>query len=256
MTRALIFDSGVGGLSVVADIRRRLPDLSLDYVADDAFRPYGDKTPAQLRARLPGLLATLTDMLAPDLVVIACNTASTTALEPIRAALSVPVVGVVPAVKPAASTTRTGAIAVLGTPATVQQDYVESLISDFAGHADVHLLGSTILVAMAEAKLEARPVDIPTLTSEIAPLFDTDIDTIVLACTHFPLLRKELATAAPRPVIWIDSGDAIARRVQSLLLGITPDSRPDTAFLIGPAPSPARARAFRDYGFTRVIPLE
>ena len=259
MTRALIFDSGVGGLSVVADIRRRLPALSLDYAADDAFRPYGDKTPAQLRARLPGLLATLVDMLRPDIAVIACNTASTTALADIRAAVTVPVVGVVPAVKPAASSTQTGAIAVLGTPATVQQAYVNELIEDFAGHTHVRLLGSTALVAMAEAKLEGRAPDLAALRAEIAPLFEggTDIDTVVLACTHFPLLREDLRAASPRPVQWIDSGDAIARRVQSLLGDVEPDTaRPDTAFLIGPNASPARARAFADYGFTRAIGLE
>jgi len=158
-SRALIFDSGVGGLSVVAEIRRRLPELSLDYVADDAFRPYGEKTAAELQARLPALLATLCDMLRPDIIVIACNTASTTALKHIRAAVSVPVVGVVPAIKPAAAVTRTGTLAVLGTPGTVAREYVDDLITEFASKKNVLLQGSVNLVDMAEDKLAGRAVD-------------------------------------------------------------------------------------------------
>ena len=258
MTRALIFDSGVGGLSVAAEIRALLPDLPLDYVSDDAFRPYGAKTPAQLRARLPGLVRVLADMSGADLVVIACNTASVTALEAIRAESVVPVVGVVPAVKPASIATRTGAIGVLGTPATIRQDYVDELIADFASDRAVRLLGSVELVGMAERLLSGEAPDPSRIRSEIAPLFQgrlgADIDTVVLACTHFPLLKDHLARAAPQSVQWIDSGEAIARRVASLLDTIAPDPRPDTAFLIGPEIT--RRAAFHRYGFDRVVALQ
>jgi len=260
-SRALIFDSGVGGLSVVAEIRRRLPKLSLDYVADDAFRPYGEKTAAELQARLPALLAVLADMLCPDIIVIACNTASTTALEHIRAAVSVPVVGVVPAIKPAAAITRTGALAVLGTPGTVAREYVDDLITEFAQDKNVLLQGSVNLVDMAEDKLAGRAVDPTRIKAELAPLFSgrggADIDAVVLACTHFPLLKDELKAAVTQTVQWIDSGEAIARRVESLMPHRSSEktAREDTAFLIGPKSLPERDAAFARFGFKRVVAL-
>ncbi len=259
---ALVFDSGVGGLSVVAELRKRLPNLHQSYVADDAFRPYGNKSEAQLRARLPGLLATLTQMLDPDVVVIACNTASTTALRGIRAALDVPVVGVVPAIKPAAQQSRTRTIGVLGTPGTVRRKYVDRLIADFASDCHVLLRGSTRLVAEAEAKLAGEAVDPQVIKAELAPLFSgrhgADVDAVVLACTHFPLLAEELRAASRQSVRWIDSGAAIARRVDSVLSEIPARNVPermDTAFLIGPKTTPARERTFADYGFARTVGL-
>jgi glutamate racemase len=258
----LVFDSGVGGLSVVAEIRARQPEAFLSYAADDAFRPYGNKTEAQLRARLPGLLATLVKMLDVDAVVIACNTASTTALPSIRAALSVPVIGVVPAIKPAAERSATHAIGVLGTPGTVHRAYVDTLIADFAPECHVLLQGSTRLVAEAEKKLSGRGVDMTVLREEIAPLFagrvGADVDAVVLACTHFPLLRDELQASVRQSVKWIDSGDAVARRLASVLSDLEKRSLPtydQTAFLIGPKPDAGRAKAFADYGFTRTIGL-
>lgn len=263
--RALFFDSGVGGLSVAAEVRKRLPELRMDYVADDEFRPYGEKSAAQLKARLPGLLSVLTDMLQPDVVVIACNTASTTALDDIRAALSVAVVGVVPAIKPAARLTRTGTIAVLGTPGTVAREYVDDLITDFAKDTHVLLQGSVNLVDMAEDKLAGRPVDLARIKAELAPLFSgrrgADIDAVVLACTHFPLLKDELKAAVTQTVQWIDSGEAIARRVETLLAAVLPkdaghSQRADTAFLIGPQTRSERSAAFASFGFKRVVALK
>ena len=258
----LVFDSGVGGLSVVAEIRARLPQAYLSYVADDAFRPYGNKSEAQLRARLPGLLATLTNMLEPDAIVVACNTASTTALPSIRRAVKIPVIGVVPAIKPAAERSVTKAIGVLGTPGTVRRRYVDDLISDFAPDCQVRLQGSTRLVAEAEHKLAGRPVDMDVIRAEIAPLFDgrigADVDAVVLACTHFPLLREELQAAVRQSVKWIDSGAAIARRLETVLSDIPAADLPrrgQTAFLIGPDTDAARAKAFRDYGFITTIGL-
>lgn len=258
----LVFDSGVGGLSVVSEIRARLPQAYLSYAADDAFRPYGSKTEAQLRARLPGLLATLVNMLNPDVVVVACNTASTTALPGIRAAINIPVIGVVPAIKPAAEKSLTRAIGVLGTPGTVRRKYVDDLIADFAPDCHVLLQGSTRLVAEAEKKLAGQPVDMDVVRAELAPLFagrvGADVDGVVLACTHFPLLRDELRAAVRQSVNWIDSGEAIARRLEAVLLGLPKRDMPlhvQTAFLIGPDTDDIRARAFADYGFERTIGL-
>jgi len=262
MGHALIFDSGVGGLSVAAKIRERLPSLQMSYAADDIFRPYGEKTEAQLKARLPGLLWELTETVQPDLVVIACNTASTTALVEIRAALNIPVIGVVPAIKPAAAASRTKTIAVLGTPGTVQRRYVDELINDFASDCRVLLQGSVNLVDIAEKKLAGEPVDLDWIKTELAPMFSgrhgADIDAVVLACTHFPLLRDELKASVTQSVQWIDSGDAIARRAEGVLSGlhINPArSGPDVALLVGPETTAARIRTFNDFGFERVVAL-
>ena len=220
MTRqALIFDSGIGGLSVSAHIAAHLPDMRLIYAADDAFRPYGNKSQDQLKARLPGLLRTLELAIEPDVIVIACNTASTAALPDIRKMCRAPIVGVVPAIKPAAQLSQAQAIGVLGTPGTISRDYVGGLIRDFASACEVTLHGSTALVEMAERKLAGEPVDMSALAQEISPLFTSHSapDIIVLACTHFPLLADELSRAAPKGVSFIDSGEAIARRVKSLL---------------------------------------
>ena len=258
----LVFDSGVGGLSVVSEIRARLPRAYLSYAADDEFRPYGSKTETELQARLPGLLATLTHMLSPDALVIACNTASTTALPPIRAAVKIPVIGVVPAIKPAAASSKTRAIGVLGTPGTVRRKYVDDLIADFAPECHVLLQGSTRLVAEAEKKLAGQAVDMDIIREEIAPLFagrvGMDVDAVVLACTHFPLLREELRVAVRQSVKWIDSGAAIARRLETVLSDLAQNKLPaheQTAFLIGPDTDAIRAQAFADYGFEKTVGL-
>ncbi len=263
MKQALIFDSGVGGLSVVSEIRDRMPDLHLNYVADDLFRPYGTKSEPALRARLPMLLKTLENMLLPDLIVIACNTASVTALPDIRSAVSAPVVGVVPAIKPAAEISQSKAIAVLGTPGTVRRKYVDSLIQDFASDCQIVLKGSNALVELAEQTLAGAHVDKALICNEIDDIFKNapDIDVIVLACTHFPLLKERLAACAPSHVRWIDSGAAIAKRVESLLSRHTKTELkskrvyPETAFLIGPSASPQRRVAFQRFGFSKVIGL-
>jgi len=257
---ALVFDSGVGGLSVSRAMREHLPNLHQSYLADDAFRPYGEKSEAQIRERLPGLLVPLCDVLKPDIVVIACNTASTTALPAIRAAIDVPVVGVVPAIKPAAENSAMRRIAVLGTPGTVSRRYVDDLIDRYAEGCEVRLQGSTALVEQAERKLRGEAVDSGRIAAEIAPMFaGAPIDIVVLACTHFPLLREELSAAAPYAVDWIDSGDAIARRVDSLLKkpedtqGEPPQWQ--TAFSTGREITPAQRRTFSAYGFSRTVTL-
>jgi len=262
MGHALVFDSGVGGLSVVAELRKLMPDLYITYVADDAFRPYGEKTEAQLKARLPGLLKTLILVANPDVVVIACNTASTTALSEVRTAIDVPVIGVVPAVKPAAQISQSKTIAVLGTPGTVHRKYVNKLIADFGNGCQVVLHGSTGLVDLAEEKLSGKSVMQDKIEAEIMPMFSAkngcDIDAVVLACTHFPLLLEELKLAAPRNVNWIDSGAAIAKRTKAVLQDINQKpipQIPQTALLIGGHENAARREMFKTYGFTKTVSL-
>ena len=220
--RVLVFDSGVGGLSVFDAIAGAGAAVELEYVADNAWLPYGLKSDAELRARVPALLHSLVLQWAPDLVVVACNTASTIALDVVRAALTIPVVGVVPPIKPAAALTRTGVIGILATPATVRRAYTNDLIAQFAPDKRVIRFGSAALVAAAEQKLRGGLVDNAAIAEAIMGLFGVpgggELDVVALACTHFPLLNKELADAAPRPCVWLDSGEAIARRVASLLI--------------------------------------
>ncbi len=217
----LLFDSGVGGLSVLAPIRTRLPARPVVYAADNAGFPYGTKTEAEIAARVPALLGRLVERYRPALVVIACNTASTIALHSVRAALDVPVVGTVPAIKPAAALSVTRVIGVLGTAATVRQPYVDRLAAEFAADCTVVRHGSARLVELAEAKLRGEATDPADYARELGGLLDAPhgdrIDTVVLACTHFPLLAAELAAAAPRPLMFVDGGEGIAHRVAYLL---------------------------------------
>lgn len=219
--RALIFDSGLGGLSVFREVSARLPQLACIYAADTAFFPYGTKPEEDLVRRLPRLMAALAARYRPDIAVIACNTASTIALPPIRVALSVPVVGTVPAIKPAASMSRNRTIGLLGTPGTVRRAYTDRLIDQFAADCQVLRHGSAELVALAEAKLRRGRVSLSDVRAAVAPLWADpaagDMDVVVLACTHFPLLAEELRASFPPGVALIDSGEAIARRVAELL---------------------------------------
>lgn len=256
--RVLVFDSGVGGLSVLDAIASSDALLELDYLADNAWLPYGLKSDAQLRERVPALLARVGADWAPDLIVVACNTASTIALEAVRAALTVPIVGVVPPIKPAVALTRTGVIGLLATPATVQRPYTNELIAQFAAGKRVIRLGSAELVEAAERKLAGAPESEIThaAAQTCAQLFGApggaEIDVVALACTHFPLLARELAAAAPRPCVWLDSGEAIARRVRQLL--IAPPGEPrlrQAGFTEAEAMRPAFP-AFQARGFTHL----
>lgn len=219
--RVLVFDSGVGGLSVVRELRRQLPDLTLDYLVDNAFSPYGNKDCQTLKARIPELLKTAMKKTGADLLVVACNTASTAALSELRAVLDQPVVGTVPAIKPAAESTRSGVIGLLATPATLESEATHALIREHASHCRVITYGSMALVRLAEAKLRGHFLPKTVVRQAIAPLFHEegarDMDHIVLGCTHFPLLREDMENFDEFPVTWLDSGEAIAMRVKALL---------------------------------------
>ncbi|MBX3565834.1 MAG: glutamate racemase [Sphingomonas sp.] len=219
----LFFDSGVGGLSVLAPTAALLPQAPIVYVADSAGFPYGTRSEAEIAARVPALLGRLAERYDPRLIVIACNTASTIALQHVRAALDVPIVGTVPAIKPAASLSETRVIGVLGTEATVRQPYVDDLTARFAADCTVLRHGSAELVELAERALAGEAPSVERLRAVLAGLFDQPegdrLDVIVNACTHFPLLKAELAAATPRPVRFVDGGPGIARRVAHLTDG-------------------------------------
>lgn len=215
----LFFDSGVGGLSVLGPTRTLLPQAPIVYAADSAGFPYGTKTEAELAERVPALLGKLVECFRPRIAVIACNTASTIALDHARDALDLPIVGTVPAIKPAAEMSKTRVIGVLGTEATVRQPYVDNLAARFAPDCMIIRHGSAELVALAEAKLAGQPIDGAAITAAIQPLKEAEmLDTVVLACTHFPLLWEELADALPG-IQFVDGGPGIARRIAFLTQG-------------------------------------
>jgi glutamate racemase len=217
----LIFDSGLGGLTVLREIVGARSDAHYVYVADDAFFPYGHHSEEQIIARVVPLVGELIKTHAPDLVVIACNTASTLVMSHLRNAYDVPFVGTVPAIKPACASSKTKRVSVLGTKGTVKREYTRKLIHDFAEGCEVTLVGSAELAALAESALSGNEISDKDIAAEIAPCFvehgGARTDTIVLACTHYPLLLDRLIKLAPWPVDWIDPAPAIARRVSDLL---------------------------------------
>ncbi len=217
----MVFDSGVGGLSVCQSILVSCLGVRIVYVADNAAFPYGTKSDDYLRERIVTVLSDQYITHQPDVLVIACNTASTLVLPDLRERLSIPVVGVVPAIKPAALETKTGVIGLLATSATVRRSYTDQLISEFAPHCDVVRVGSSRLVEMAEEHLRGEAVSELELGEITSSFFSENlsapIDKVVLGCTHFPLLRAQLEKCSPKGVEWVDSGDAIALRVKNLL---------------------------------------
>ena len=256
----LIFDSGVGGLSVLAEIRKLLPAAPIVYAADSAGFPYGTKSTAEIAARVPALLGRLAERYEPSLIVIACNTASTIALDAVRAALDLPIVGTVPAIKPAAALSRTRAIGVLGTDATIVQPYVERLAAEFAADCTIVRHGSAELVELAEAKLRGEAVDPAAcgriLEGLLARPGGDRVDTVVLACTHFPLLRPELAAAAPRALAFVDGNEGIARRTHWLARDLGwPDGPGEGAALFTGPGAEAYREGLAGYGLGRLEKL-
>jgi len=255
----LFFDSGVGGLSVLTPTRALLPNAPIVYAADSAAFPYGTRSEAEIAARVPALLGRLVERYRPRLAVIACNTASTIALDHVRAALDIPVVGTVPAIKPAAELSKSRVIGVLGTAATVRQPYVDDLAARFAADCRVIRHGSRELVELAEAKLAGDRIDPAAITAALGPMRDEGgseaIDAIVLACTHFPLLADEIATAWPGLTL-VDGGPGIARRIAYLTTGQPwPDQPPPGIAVFTAPPSPALTQALARFGLDRIDAL-
>ncbi|TXM92374.1 glutamate racemase [Methylobacterium sp. WL30] len=234
----LVFDSGLGGLTVLEQVRRARPDARYVYAADDAAFPYGRLSESVLVQRVLDVMARLIATHRPDLVVIACNTASTLVLPALRQRFPTPFVGVVPPIKPAAETSRSRLVTLLATPGTVARSYTRDLIMTYAEACSVTSIGSANLANYAEAELAGTPVDDAAIAAEIAPCFVTAedgrrTDVVCLACTHYPLLRARFERLAPWPVTWIDPAPAIARRVTQLL-GSTPrDARSDEGPVLG-----------------------
>jgi glutamate racemase len=251
----IVFDSGLGGLTVFREVAKLRPDARFVYAADDAFFPYSRQGEAELVERVITVMAGLVAEHRPDLVVVACNTASTLVLPQLRKRFAVPFVGTVPAIKPACAGSTSRLVSVLGTEATVKREYTRALIRDFSGGCAVTLVGSPRLAELAEAELRSRPVADADVTREIAPCFvesgGARTDTVVLACTHYPLLLDRLRRLAPWPVNFVDPAPAIARRVVELLgpaAALRPPAPACFVFTSGTAPSPDLMSAMAKFG--------
>jgi glutamate racemase len=254
----LVFDSGVGGLSVFAELLRARPDARFAYAADDAAFPYGALSEADLVARVVAVMERLVARLSPDIVVIACNTASTLVLPHLRRRFPLlPFVGTVPAIKPAVERSLSRRISVLATPGTVARDYTRDLVQTYAGDCRVTLVGSRGLAALAEAELCGAPGSDDAIRAELAPCFVEEdgarTDVVVLGCTHYPLLLERFQALAPWPVTWIDPAPAIARRVVQLVGGPVAGHESDgdealALFTGGGCLTPALVRALAQRG--------
>ncbi|MEP2234686.1 MAG: glutamate racemase [Alteripontixanthobacter sp.] len=254
----LLFDSGVGGLTVLGELRKLLPEAPILYFADTAALPYGEKTEAEIAARVAGLLGRLSERYRPRLACIACNTASTIALGMVREVLEIPIVGTVPAIKPAAALTQTGTIGLLGTQATIRQVYVDRLEAEFAADKRLIRHAAPGLVIAAESKLHGEAPDPAIIANAVSQLRAHDggeaIDTVVLACTHFPLLADELGAELGPQVKLVDGSRGIARRIADLTRGEAFErAGPDTLLTSGPVANRAAfAALLQPYGLTRL----
>lgn len=214
----LIFDSGMGGISVYDEIRIAFPFAHYLYCFDNAFFPYSEKEPEAITERVVQIVQKINEIHPLNLVVIACNTASTVVLPSLRSAFSFPVVGTVPAIKPAAQLSKSKVIGLLATKGTVTRSYVAELIENYAANCQVEKIGTTELVEIAEAKLQGKTVSLNKIEEIVAKWRqNTVLDTVVLGCTHFPLIKTELQMCLPNVCFFVDSGKAIAQRVESLL---------------------------------------
>jgi len=252
MPHLLVFDSGIGGLGIVAQLRQVQPGARLTYVADNGFYPYGEKADDVLIERIISVIAAGIEAVRPDAVVIACNTASTIALEALRARFALPVIGCVPPIKPAAAASQTRHIGLLATAATTRRPYLQDLVEKFAGGCAVHSLGKPILADMAEQKFRGIAVDLAALHAAVAPLFENapEIDAVAIGCTHYTFLLPELGALYPN-ISWFDPAPAVARQAEKMTAGMRAADGGAKIFLTT-ALMPDHdimARLIADYGF-------
>jgi glutamate racemase len=263
--KILVFDSGLGGLTVFSEIAKLRPHADFVYCADDAGFPYGPLSEVEVVRRVTHVMEALIAQHAPDIIVIACNTASTLVLPHLRARWpDIPFVGTVPAIKPAAKLSHSRMISVLATPGTVARDYTQDLIADFANGCEVTLVGADNLARLAETFMHGGAIADEEIAREITPCFKEKesrarTDVVVLACTHYPLLIEAFRRLEPWPVEWIDPAPAIARRADHLLMESFGGDRPGEnasrrlpVFTTGRAPEPELAKTLARFGLAAV----
>ena len=244
----VIMDSGVGGLTIFENVRQLMPHVNVSYLADHAFFPYGTKSEDEVLERIEDLVSKIQSKFSAKVFIVACNTASTVVLPRLRTKFpGTHFIGVVPAIKPAASLSSTKKIALLATPATIEREYIDDLINSYASHCEIIRVGDSRLAQQAELKLKGDTVDLQTLRSILEPLAVAGVDTVVLGCTHYPILKKELEKCLPSVSRWVDSGEAIARRLNFICsqLDIERDSK--SIFL-----TTGSSFSLKDYDFKHV----
>lgn len=269
MAKIAVFDSGVGGLTIFQSVQQLCPDESYFFVSDSQAHPYGNKPADELISRVVDCTRRIINYFKPDILVLACNTASTVVLPTLREEFSLPIVGVVPAIKPAAAHSLTGKIALLATPATVARSYTQQLIDDFAGKCDVLRVGSSAMVQIVEDKLAGIQPDLSVLTYELQPIIDYETcDVIILACTHFPILNKEIEGVLNlnnRSCLLLDSGRGVANQVRRIVDDMAVEKPTESvkaensrvaAFTHGAVKNLVLRNNILDYGFDQVIGLE
>lgn len=255
----LIFDSGIGGLGVVAEIRRLQPAANITYLADNGFYPYGEKSDDVLIARILKVVGEGTELINPDAIVIACNTASTVALTHLRETYPKPFIGCVPPIKPAAAASRTRHIGLLATAATIRRPYLQDLVEKFAGDCTVHSFGTAILADLAEAKFRGHVINPAELAAAVEPLLSQPgadlIDSLALGCTHYTFLQPELVQLRPN-IQWFDPAGAVARQTSSVTCSLpgSPGGRyTSTAFFTGGLSDRENMKtALKNYGFSKL----
>ncbi|MGI4745269.1 MAG: glutamate racemase [Janthinobacterium lividum] len=265
--RLLAFDSGIGGLAVVRELRALLPEVPIDYLADNAVFPYGELPDAVLIERVPMLVGAALLRFRPDAVVVACNTASTVTLAELRARFDVPFIGCVPPIKWAAEVSRTRTIGLLATTATVRRPYLRDLQSRFAPDCTLLAHGARGLADIAEAAFRHRTVDRAAIARELDQLFGQDrgdrIDVVGIGCTHYSFLLDILRELSPAGITWLDPAAAVARRAQSVLSGLAPRPGVTTVTDMGQAWFTGRAgdaerllEGLAGFGYAGIMPFD
>lgn len=270
MPTVAVFDSGIGGLSIVRNLLPWRNRIRVIYLMDNRNLPYGEKSDLWIQDRCRIIAKALSQRYRPDILLVACNTASTIALEEMRQSVVIPVVGVVPAIKVAASVSSTGKIGLLATKATVTRTYIDDLVRKFATHCEVVRFPCQEMVGWAEQAFRGRPFDRAALADRLSEFFrlgelptGARMDAVVLGCTHFSFLIEDLQNLAPWPVQWIDSAEAVAGRVRSLLgdlLALDDDapqsSPPWWGFATDPVLDDGLMAGFVRLGFDNLSPLD
>jgi glutamate racemase len=220
-----VFDSGVGGLSVLRHIRRLLPDRHLIYVADSAHVPYGDKSQDYIEQRAI-TLANFLVLQGAAAIVIACNTASAAAAASLRRQFDLPVVAMEPAIKPAIAATRSGVVGVLATTGTLESARFAALLERYTGDVEIITQGCAGLVEQVERGDLDGPATRQLIERYTAPLLARGADTLVLGCTHYPFLAPLIREVAGNAITLVDTGSAVAQQLQRRMLAELPDQTP------------------------------
>lgn len=257
----LLYDSGMGGLTVYDEIRKVLPDAHYLYCFDNAFFPYSEKSEAVLIERAVKIVQKIAEKQPLDMVVVACNTASTVVLPALREHFVFPIVGTVPAIKPAAAISETKTIGLLATKGTVARPYVSELIEKYAQDCVVEKIGTTDLVEIVEEKQRTGQVDMVRLEKVVESWRDhPTLDTVILGCTHFPLVKGELQQLLPNVKYFVDPGIGIAKRVLSLLIERQVQSenkRENEAFCTAESSVfEIKREIMRKWGFNRLVLID